>query len=92
MTVIVFVGWIVSVNVLLFLWYRRSRRKRHVEQLQRILQDVTRREPHRFNLSPRDVAELRELVDDAHRRNPQDSDPPSIENGNRRANEFLAEL
>ncbi len=66
MTVIVFVGWIVSVNLLLFLWYRRARRKRYVEQLQRIIRDVSRREMHQFDLNPRDVAQLREMVEDAH--------------------------
>ncbi len=68
MFALVFVGWLVSVNVLLYLWYRRARRKRYSERLQRAVKDVARQELRRFDLSPRDVAELRELVEDAHRR------------------------
>jgi hypothetical protein len=67
MTVIVFVGWIVSVNVLLYFWYRRARRKRRAEQLQRVIRDLARRELHQFDLNPRDVAQLREMVEEAHR-------------------------
>ncbi len=69
MTAMVFVGWLVSVNVLLYFWYRRARRKRYAERLQRAVEDVARRElrEHRFDLSPRDVADLRELVEEAHR-------------------------
>ncbi len=70
MIAMVFVGWLVSVNVLLYLWYRRARRKRYAERLQRAVCDAARRELHErsYDLSPRDVAELRELVEEAHRR------------------------
>ncbi len=64
MTVIVFVGWMVSVNVLLYFWYRRARRKRRVEMTGRRLDIEIRRA---FDLSPRDAAELREMVEEAHR-------------------------
>ncbi len=64
MTVIVFVGWMVSVNVLLYFWYRRARRKRRFEMTRRRLDVEIRRA---FDLSPRDVAELREMVEEAHR-------------------------
>ncbi len=64
MTMIVFVGWLVSVNVLLYFWYRRARRKRRVEMNRRRLDVEIRRA---FDLSPRDVAELRDMVEEAHR-------------------------
>ena len=50
-----------------YIWYRRARRKRRAEQLQSIIQDAARREIRQFDLSPRDVAQLRELIEEAHR-------------------------
>jgi membrane protein implicated in regulation of membrane protease activity len=63
-TVAVFVAWVIGVNVLLFFWYRRARRKRQTELLQRRIEEAIGMP---FDLHPRDVAQLREMVEEAHR-------------------------
>ncbi len=80
MIALVFVGWLVSVNALLYFWYRRARRKRRAELIRRQIEHVVDEEvtvdatsgpititlpvgKYDLTIGPRDVAELRELVD-----------------------------
>ena len=64
---VLFVMWLVSVNVALYFWYRKVRRKRRAEMLQRRIREASR-STRPFDLSPRDVAEIREMVEEAHRK------------------------
>jgi len=54
------VSVIVSAAVIEYFWYRRARRKRYFELLQRQVEDAYRQT---FTMSPRDVAAVKELVD-----------------------------
>jgi hypothetical protein len=63
-----FVAIAVVAAIAEYIWYRRARRKRRAERLQSIIQEAALQEMRRpFDLSPRDVAQLREMVEEAHR-------------------------